>query len=190
MVRSDRELTMHEEPTPFDASQEPDPGIRWRAWRMWLAAGRPNGEEDEYLHRARELQAADDRPAARPLPKVVHVVDDDDGVRDSLQTLLEASGYRALAYASGAELLRALPGLEQGCIVADLRMPDIDGLKLLHELRARNAKLPYILVTGHGDVPMAVQAMKAGAADFIQKPFARELILKSIRHALGQATAG
>jgi CheY-like chemotaxis protein len=181
---------MHSEETPFDASHEPDPGIRWRAWRMWLAAGRPRGREDEYLRRARELQAADDSPAARRLPNVVHVVDDDEAVRDSLQSMLEASGYRAHAWSSGIDLLQALAGLEPGCIIADVRMPEMDGLTLLGELRARNVKLPVIVMTGHGDVPIAVQAMKAGAADFIEKPFARELILESVRLALKHPPPG
>jgi CheY-like chemotaxis protein len=179
---------MYSEKTPFDASQEPDPSVRWRAWRMWLAAGRPHGREDEYLQRARELQAADDSPAARPLPNAVHIVDDDEAVRDSLQSMLEASGYRTRTWSSGIDLLRGLPGLEPGCIIADVRMPEMDGLTLLGQLRAKNVKLPVIVITGHGDVPIAVQAMKAGAADFIEKPFARELILESIRMALRQTS--
>src|SRR2546423_1487552 len=120
---------MHEPEIAFDA--EPDPGIRWRAWRMWLAAGSPQGRGGEYLERARELQAADDSPAARRLPNAVHIVDDDEAVRDSLQSMLEASGFRAHSWASGIDLLRALPGLEPGCIIADVRMPEMDGLTLL-----------------------------------------------------------
>jgi CheY-like chemotaxis protein len=177
---------MQNEESPFETSQEPDPGIRWRAWRMWLAAGRPHGREGEYLNRARELQAADDSPATPRLPNVVHVVDDDEAVRDSLQSMLEASGYRAHVWASGVDLLKALAGLEPGCLVVDVRMPEMDGVTLLNELRARNVKLPVIVITGHGDIAIAVQAMKAGAADFIEKPFARELIVESIRVALRQ----
>jgi len=165
--------------------KEPDPAVRWRAWRMWLAAGSPRAREDEYLRQARQQQAADDSPAARRLPKMVHIVDDDEAVRDSLQAMLEASGYRAQTWASGIELLQAVPRLEPGCIIADVRMPEMDGLTLLGELRARNVKLPVIVITGHGDVPIAVRAMKSGAIDFIEKPFAREQILESIRVALG-----
>lgn len=173
----------------FDATQEPDPRVRRRAWRMWLAAGSLHGREAEYLQRARELQAADDRPTARSLPNSVHIVDDDEAVRDSLQSLLEASGYRARTWASAIDLLQALAGLEPGCIIADVRMPEMDGLTLLGELRARNVKWPVIVITGHGDVPVAVQAMKAGAVDLIEKPFARELILESIRTALRQTSS-
>jgi CheY-like chemotaxis protein len=169
--------------TAFD--REPDPAVRWRAWRMWLAAGSPPRREDEYLQHAREQQAADDRPGPRRLPKTVHIVDDDEAVRDSLQAMLEASGYSAHGWASGIDLLQAIPRLEPGCIIADVRMPEMDGLTLLGELRARNVKLPVIVITGHGDVPIAVRAMKAGAVDFIEKPFAREQILESIRVALG-----
>src|SRR5437763_1418186 len=118
----------------FDASQEPDPRVRGRAWRLWLAAGSPAGREAEYLQRARERQAADDSPAARALPNSVHVVDDDEAVRDSLQFMLEAGGYRTQTWASGIDLLQALAGLEPGCIIADLRMPEMDGLALLGEL--------------------------------------------------------
>jgi CheY-like chemotaxis protein len=168
----------------FDAMREPDPRVRRRAWRMWLAAGSPHGREAEYLERARELQVADDSPAARSLPNSVYVVDDDEAVRDSLESMLEASGYRTRTWASGIDLLQALPELVPGCIIVDVRMPGMDGLTLLGELRARNVKLPVIVITGHGDVPIAVQAMKAGAVDFIEKPFARELILESIRTAL------
>ena len=102
--------------------------------------------------------------------------------------MLEASGYRAHSWASAVDLLRALPALEPGCIVADVRMPEMDGLMLLGELRARNVKLPVIVITGHGEVPVAVHAMKAGAVDFIEKPFAKEQIIESIRMALRQAS--
>ena len=168
-------------------AEEPDPGVRWRAWRMWLAAGKHSGREGDCLRLARELQAADDNPAIRRLPNRIHIVDDDEGVRDSLQSMLEASGYRTCTWASGIDLLHALPGIEPGCIIADLRMPEMDGLALMGELRSRNIKLPIIVITAHGDVPIAVRAMKAGAFDFIEKPFARETIIESIRLALGQS---
>lgn len=170
----------------LDSAQEPDPAVRWRAWRMWKADGQPQGRDFEYLQQARELQALDEDPTARPLPNSVHIVDDDEAVRASLQMMLEAAGYRARTWASAIDLLQALPGLERGCIVVDVRMPVMDGLTLLNELRARNVKLPVIVMTGHGDISIAVRAMKTGAVDFIEKPFAKEAIIDSIRMALRQ----
>ena len=173
----------------LDPALEPDPSVRWRAWRMWKADGQPPGRESEYLQHAREAQAIDDDPTARPLPNTVHIVDDDEAVRASLQMMLEAAGYRARTWGSAIELLHALPGLERGCLVVDVRMPEMDGLILLSELRARNVKLPVIVMTGHGDIPIAVRAMKAGAVDFIEKPFAKEAIIESLRVALRQGEA-
>src|SRR6185312_15683587 len=144
----------------------------------------------EFLQGARDLQAADDRPARRTLNNTVHVVDDDEAVRDSLQSLLEVSGYTVHSWASALDILGAVRSLDPGCIVADLRMLDLDGLSLIGALRKRKVKLPVIVITAHGDVSAAVQAMKAGAVDFIEKPFAREQILESIRMALGQTLAG
>ena len=169
----------------FDAAQEPDPAVRWRARRMWQAEGCPPGRELDFLERAREFQAIDDDPLG-PLPNLVHIVDDDEAVRDSLQTMLEAAGYRTHGWASGAALLQGLAQLQPGCIVTDVRMPEIDGITLISRLRERKIRLPIIVITGHGEVPMAVQAMKAGAVDFIEKPFAKETILDSIRIALKQ----
>jgi CheY-like chemotaxis protein len=168
----------------FDAAQEPNPTVRWRAQRMWQADGCPHGRELEYLYRAREQQTIDDNPTARPLPNLVHIVDDDAAVRDSLQVMLEAVGYQTRIWVSGVALLQALGRLEPGCIILDVRMPEIDGLTLIGQLRARNIKLPIIVITGHGDVPMAVQAMTAGAVDFIEKPFSKDVIVESIRRAL------
>ncbi len=95
----------------LDSAQEPDPAVRWRAWRMWKADGQPQGRDFEYLQQARELQALDEDPTARPLPNSVHIVDDDEAVRASLQMMLEAAGYRARTWASAIDLLQALPGL-------------------------------------------------------------------------------
>jgi two-component system response regulator FixJ len=117
---------------------------------------------------------------------VIVVVDDDDAVRDSLAILLETAGYAVRTYASGLDLLDA--GLPQtGCVVLDVRMPDIDGLELQQRLIERGCRLPIIVMTGHGDVPIAVRAMKAGAADFVEKPFGDEMMLGSIRQALARS---
>ena len=114
----------------------------------------------------------------------IHVVDDDDAVRESLVFLLETAGLTVCAYASAAALLTAVEGLRTGCIVTDVRMPEMDGLTLQRRLAASGNTLPVIVMTGHGDVPIAVAAMKAGAADFLEKPFDDERLLRSVQAAL------
>ncbi len=121
---------------------------------------------------------------------VIHVVEDDQPMRDSLVELLEEAGYRARAYASGEELLARGTAAEPGCVVSDLRMPGIDGLTLLRRLRADGSGLPLIVITGHGDVPMAVNAMKAGAVDFLEKPFEPDALLGAIAMALRVRSSG
>ena len=121
-----------------------------------------------------------------PAENVVHVVDDDDAVRDSLSFLLAAAGIAAETYPSAASFLEALPTIAAGCIVTDIRMPGMTGLDLLKRLNDAGVKLPVIVVTGHGDVPLAVEAMKLGAADFLEKPFDEEGLLAAIRSALGR----
>lgn len=115
---------------------------------------------------------------------VIHVVDDDDGVRESLRFLLETNGFRVRGWANGTVLLAALPLAGSGCIVLDVRMPDLDGVAVLRRLRERGSRLPVIVITGHADVPLAVRAMKAGADDFLEKPYTEQEILDSIRAAL------
>jgi two-component system response regulator FixJ len=115
---------------------------------------------------------------------VIFVVDDDEAVRDSLCFLLEAAGYRCAAFPSGAALLQARPALSFGCLLLDVRMPEIDGVTTLERLRAEGFLLPTIIITGHADVPLAVRAMKAGARDFIEKPFSDGVILEAIAAAL------
>lgn len=114
----------------------------------------------------------------------VFIVDDDEGVRSSLTILLESSGLRAEAYASAAEFLAHYQADQPGCLVLDVRMPGMDGMALQRELTARHALIPVIFVTGHGDVPLAVEAMKNGAFDFLQKPFRHEDLLERVRRAL------
>jgi FixJ family two-component response regulator len=118
---------------------------------------------------------------------IVHVVDDDDAIRDSLSLLLRTVGLPARAYASADDFLEAYAPGEVGCLVADIRMPGLSGLELQQELIERHAEIPIIFITGHGDVPMAVKAMKAGAVDFIQKPFRDQDLLDRIHQALQTA---
>jgi two-component system, LuxR family, response regulator FixJ len=113
----------------------------------------------------------------------VFVVDDDAGVRDSLRALLEASGFTVRVFTSAIHFL-ADPGPKKGCLIADIRMPDMSGLELQEEMARLNLQLPVIVMTGHGDVPLAVRAMKAGAIDFLEKPFDDRLMLASVRRGL------
>ncbi len=116
--------------------------------------------------------------------RVVHIVDDDDGVRQSLAFLLSSAGLPVRLYNSATAFLAALASIQGGCLITDMRMPDMTGLELLRELRARAIGLAAIVITGHGDVPLAVEAMKAGAVDFIEKPFEEQAILDAVHAAL------
>jgi two-component system response regulator FixJ len=118
---------------------------------------------------------------------VVFIVDDDEAVRDSLEALLAAKGHSVEPYASADAFLAAYRPEFQGCALVDLRMPGIDGLGLIEHLKARGARLPIVVVTGHGDVPLAVRAMKAGAIDFIEKPYNNQTILDAVRQALARS---
>jgi two-component system, LuxR family, response regulator FixJ len=113
----------------------------------------------------------------------VFVVDDDADVRDSLRLLLEASGFTVRIFTSAVHFL-ADQAPKQGCVIADIRMPDMSGLELQEEIARRHIELPVIVMTGHGDVPLAVRAMKAGAIDFLEKPFDDNLMLASVRRGL------
>jgi two-component system, LuxR family, response regulator FixJ len=115
---------------------------------------------------------------------VVHVIDDDEASRQSLAFLLQAAAIDAQTYASASSFLELLPEVEAGCIVTDVRMPGMSGIELLRKLRELNVGVPVIVITGHGDVPLAVEAMKIGAADFLEKPFDDEVLLASVRSAL------
>jgi two-component system response regulator FixJ len=124
--------------------------------------------------------------AERLAERVVYVVDDDEAVRESLAALLEAKSYTVRSFALARDFLAAAPTLRPGCLVADIRMPEMDGLELARQLAARAFNFPLIVITGHGDVPLAVRAMKAGAIDFIEKPFAAEAILAGVEAALAR----
>ncbi len=116
--------------------------------------------------------------------ETVFVVDDDPDVRDSLSVLLSSADFQVETFDSARAFL-ASDGLGRaGCLVADVRMPDMDGLELQEELGKRKSKLPVIIITGHGDVPLAVRAMKAGAVDFLEKPFEEERLIAAIRRAM------
>jgi two-component system response regulator FixJ len=117
---------------------------------------------------------------------VVHLIEDDEGVRQGLAFLLTASGFAVRVYESAVAFLDALPSVQPGCVVTDVRMPGIDGLELQRQLNERRIGLPVIVMTGHGDVPLAVEAMKAGAIDFLEKPFNDEVLLSAIRTAVSR----
>ena len=112
--------------------------------------------------------------------RVVHLVDDDDSVRRSVGFMLKTSGFQVRPYGSGTELLKEAKPLEPGCILLDIRMPGMDGLEVQQALKDAGASLPVIIMTGHGDVPLSVKAMKAGALDFIEKPFEKAVLLSAL----------
>ena len=115
--------------------------------------------------------------------RLVHVVDDDDSVRRSVSFMLKTSGHLVQSYSSGTELLKEARNLEPGCILLDIRMPGMDGLEVQQELQSLGVSLPVIIMTGHGDVPLSVRAMKAGAIDFIEKPFEKAVLLSALEDA-------
>jgi two-component system, LuxR family, response regulator FixJ len=117
-------------------------------------------------------------------PPLVHVVDDDTAVRDSLRLLLESADLSVRTYDSATAFLAALPNLGVGCVLTDVRMPGLDGLELQRRLAQLGVRMPVIIMTGHGDVPIAVEALKAGAADFLEKPFDDAHLLAAVSSAL------
>jgi two-component system response regulator FixJ len=121
--------------------------------------------------------------------RAVHVIDDDDAVRDSLTFLLTSAGFAVTAHESATDFLEALPRMSPACVITDVRMPGTSGIELLQELSARKAAIPTIVVTGHGDIALAVEAMKLGAIDFVEKPFEDETILKAVRTAMDRRGA-
>ena len=120
--------------------------------------------------------------------RTVHVVDDDEAVRRSLERLLDAAGFHVVSYQSPTAFLNTASGLSAGCVLLDIRMPGVDGLEVQSRLNRLRVNLPVIVMTGHGDVPSAVRAMKAGAVDFLEKPFDDETLLNAIGGAFAKAS--
>ncbi len=116
----------------------------------------------------------------------VHLIDDDDGVRDGLTILLAEAGFAVRAFRSGTDFLDAASSVSNGVIISDIRMPGIDGLELQQRLNSLKIHIPLIFITGHGDVQMAVQAIKAGASDFIEKPFDDQILIDAVNTAARQ----
>jgi two-component system response regulator FixJ len=114
---------------------------------------------------------------------IVHIVDDEEPVRKSLAFLLTMHGFTVRVHNSATDFLAAASAMHNGCLVTDLRMPDMSGVELLRGLKIAQVMIPTIVITGHGDVPMAVEAMKAGALDFIEKPFEDEVLIEAIKRA-------
>ena len=124
------------------------------------------------------------------MAELVHVIDDDPAVRDSLSFLLETASLETRVYDSAIAFLEALPEVTSGCVVTDVRMPEMTGIELVRRLKAQGFTLPIIMITGHADVPLAVEAMKAGVADFIEKPFNDDILLAAIATALRSGEEG
>ena len=116
--------------------------------------------------------------------RLLALVDDDEAIRRSAAFMLKTSGFRVQAYPSGVALLKEVRQLERGCILLDVRMPEMDGLEVQGELRKAGCSLPIVIMTGHGDVTVAVLAMKAGAVDFIEKPFEKATLLAALEEVL------
>lgn len=125
-----------------------------------------------------------------PTEPLVHIIDDDEAVRQSLAFLFAMSNVPAQTYDGPAAFLAAADGLKGGCIVTDIRMPQMNGLELMRRVQAMGVRLPVVVMTGHGDVPLAVEAMKAGACDFLEKPFSDEALLTAVKAALARADSG
>ncbi len=119
---------------------------------------------------------------------VVYAVDDDVAMRESLAFLLDAAGFTVVAFETASSFLEALPGIDSGCVVTDVRMPGIDGIELLRRVKQAKPALSVIVITAHGEIPLAVQAMKLGAIDFLEKPFEDERLIEAIRTAVADTT--
>ena len=120
---------------------------------------------------------------------VVHVVDDDESARESLAFLLESADFQVVSYDSAPAFLDALPTARPGGVITDVRMPEMSGQELVARLAALDARMPVIMITGHGDIPMAVEAMRSGVVDFIEKPFSESRILDALKRAMNAMEA-
>jgi two-component system, LuxR family, response regulator FixJ len=126
-----------------------------------------------------------------PMPDaVVYVIDDDAAARESLEFLLRSANFTVTPYDSCTTFLRSLPQIAFGCIITDIHMPDLSGIELLRRLKELNVEMPVIVITGHGDVPIAVEAMKIGAADFFEKPFDGDKMVAAVHSALSDWRKG
>ena len=119
------------------------------------------------------------------MPKV-YVIDDDAAMRDSLNFLLDAANFEVALFETATNFLEVLPRLEFGCVISDIRMPGIDGIELLRRMKLLDSRFPIVIITGHGDVPLAVEAMKLGAVDFLEKPFEDDRLIGIIEAAIRQ----
>src|SRR6476619_5910505 len=117
---------------------------------------------------------------------VVHVIDDDDAARDSLSFLLRSAKIEARTYETASAFLDSIKSVPLGCVITDVRMPEMTGIELLRRLRESGNDVPVIVITGHGDIPLAVEAMKFGAADFFEKPYDDDALLTAVRAALNR----
>lgn len=117
---------------------------------------------------------------------VIHVIDDDEAARHALEFLIDCAGYSVRSYASAVAFLKEAEQMERGCIITDVRMPEMSGVELIGRLKTIGIQDPVIVITGHADVPLAIQAMKAGISDFIEKPFSDDAILTAVRSALAR----
>jgi two-component system response regulator FixJ len=121
--------------------------------------------------------------------KLIHIVDDEEAIRRSASFMLKTSGYAVETWPSGSAFLKEVRHAEHGCVLLDVRMPEIDGLGVQKALAERGVTMPVVIMTGHGDVSIAVQAMKAGAVDFLEKPFEKSALLKAIEAAFTRIAA-
>lgn len=118
--------------------------------------------------------------------RIIHLVDDEESIRKAASFALKTAGYDVIAYTSGVEFLRTAKSAEVGCVILDVRMPEMDGLQVQTTMAARGINMPVIVLTGHGDVSVAVQAMKGGAIDFLEKPFEKAALLEAVRRAFAR----
>lgn len=124
-----------------------------------------------------------------PEMRHVYVIDDDDAARDSLALLVESAGYAVESFPTAMSFLNRVDALPPGCALVDIRMPEMGGLELQAALKEKGVEVPIVFVTGHADVPVAVRAMRAGAIDFVEKPFEADVILDAVERALAHAAA-